>query len=123
MNRNRAKHSTIHTLILQLATADLVATFFCTAAEAIWASTIQWYAGNAMCKMVKFLQVFGLYLSTYIIVIISIDRCCAILDPMSRNRAPRRVKIMIIIAWTVSAILSSPQVSVISLRIVLIKTI
>ncbi|XP_064620462.1 gonadotropin-releasing hormone receptor-like isoform X2 [Lineus longissimus] len=116
MNRNRAKHSTIHTLILQLATADLIVTFFCTACEAIWSSTIQWYAGNFMCKGVKFLQVFGLYLSTYIIVIISVDRCCAILDPMSRNRAPRRVKIMIIVAWTLSALLSSPQAIMFSLQ-------
>jgi len=56
------------------------------------------------------LQVFGLYLSTYIVVIISIDRCMAIMDPISKNRGPRRVKIMIAIAWILSAVFSVPQV-------------
>jgi len=55
-------------------------------------------------------QVFGLYLSTYIVVIISIDRCIAILDPISKNRGPHRVKIMIGIAWILSTVLSLPQV-------------
>ena len=55
---------------------------------------------------------FGLYLSTYIVVIISIDRCIAILDPISKNRGPHRVKIMIGIAWILSAVFGLPQVSV-----------
>jgi len=45
--------------------------------------TVQWYAGNFVCKLVKYLQLFGLYLSTYIVVVIAIDRCCAVLDPLS----------------------------------------
>ena len=111
MFRMRRRRSTINTLIMNLAVADLVVTFFCNVTDAVWASTVQWLAGNAMCKMVKFLQVFGLYLSTYIIVIISIDRCYAILDPMSRNSAPKRVRMLIILAWIFSALFSLPQVS------------
>lgn len=56
------------------------------------------------------LQVFGLYLSTYVIVIISIDRCLAIVDPISKNRAPRRVRLMLLLAWVFSAAFSIPQV-------------
>ena len=115
MYRMRRRKSTIHTLILQLAMADLIVTFFCIATDAIWTSTVQFYAGNVMCKITKFLQVFGLYLSTYILVIISVDRCYAILDPMSRTKAPRRVRYMIIVAWSISALFSLPQVSEIPL--------
>ena len=111
MFRMRRRRSTINTLIMNLAVADLVVTFFCNVTDAVWASTVQWLAGNAMCKLVKFVQVFGLYLSTYIIVIISIDRCYAILDPMSRNSAPKRVRTLIILAWIFSALFSLPQVS------------
>ena len=110
MYRMRRRRSTIITLILHLATADLIVTFFCNVTDAVWASTVQWYAGNAMCKFVKFAQVFGLTLSTYIIVIISIDRCLAILDPMSRNKAPQRVRTMIVLAWILSFVFSAPQV-------------
>ena len=96
---------------MNLAVADLFVTFFCNVTDAVWASTVQWLAGNVMCKLVKFLQVFGLYLSTYIIVIISIDRCYAILDPMSRNSAPKRVRVLTILTWIFSALFSLPQVS------------
>ena len=117
MYRMRRRRSTINTLILHLATADLIVTFFCNVTDAVWASTVQWYGGNAMCKVVKFLQVFGLYLSTYIIVIISVDRCYAILDPMSRNNAAKRVRILIVLAWFLSALFSLPQVSGVSLSL------
>uniref|UniRef100_X1YZA9 G-protein coupled receptors family 1 profile domain-containing protein n=1 Tax=Capitella teleta TaxID=283909 RepID=X1YZA9_CAPTE len=110
MYRMRRRKSTINLLLLHLAIADLLVTFFCIVSEAVWASTIQWFAGNFMCKLVKFLQVFGLYLSTYIIVIIALDRCLAILDPMSRNRAPRRVRTMITVAWIMAGFFSTPQV-------------
>ncbi|XP_064609272.1 gonadotropin-releasing hormone receptor-like [Liolophura sinensis] len=103
------RRSTINKLKLQLAAADLIVTFFCILVEAIWASTVQWKAGNAMCKIVKYMQIFGLYLSTYITVIISLDRCCAILDPMSRTKSPRRVRMMIIVSWVLSAFFSLPQ--------------
>ena len=110
MYKMRKRKSTINTLIMHLATADLIVTFCCNVTDAVWASTVQWYAGTAMCKIVKFLQVFGLYLSTYIIVIISLDRCLAILDPMSRNKAPQRVRVMVGVAWLASAVFSTPQV-------------
>ncbi|XP_074651685.1 gonadotropin-releasing hormone receptor-like [Tubulanus polymorphus] len=116
MTRHRQRSSTMNTLILQLAIADLIVTLFCIATEAVWQATIQWFAGNVMCKLIKFLEVFGLYLSTYILVIISLDRCCAILDPMSRNRAPRRIRIMIIIAWVLSVLFSSPQMVIFSVH-------
>jgi gonadotropin-releasing hormone receptor len=111
MYRMRRRKSTINTLIVNLATADLFVTFFCIATEAIWASTVQWLAGNAMCKIVRFLQVFGMYLSTNITVVISLDRCCVILDPMSRNNAPQRIRHMVTVSWILSAFFSIPQVS------------
>ncbi|XP_059147000.1 gonadotropin-releasing hormone receptor-like, partial [Physella acuta] len=58
--------------------------------------------------------VFALYLSTYITVAISLDRCVAILDPMRRNGAAQRVRIMILFAWILSALFSIPQLIVFS---------
>lgn len=111
MYRVRKRRSTINTLIVNLAVADLIVTFFCMAAEAIWALTVQWVAGVAMCKMLRFIQGTGLLVSTYITVVISLDRCCVIIDPISRNKAPQRVRIMIIMSWFLSALFSIPQVS------------
>ncbi|KAJ8304942.1 hypothetical protein KUTeg_018525, partial [Tegillarca granosa] len=109
MYRMRRRKSTINTLIVNLAIADLFVSVFCMAGEAIWNSTVQWLAGDAICKIFKFMQGFGPLLSTFITVVISVDRCCVILDPMSRNKAPQRVRIMIIISWFLGALFSVPQ--------------
>ncbi|KAL3867444.1 hypothetical protein ACJMK2_044646 [Sinanodonta woodiana] len=110
MYRMRRRKSTINTLIVNLATADLIVSFFCTGTEVVWNATVQWYAGEVMCKSVKFLQAFGLNLSTCITIVISLDRCFVIIDPMSRNKAPQRVKIMIAVSWAWCLIFSIPQV-------------
>lgn len=112
MHRMRRRKSTINTLILHLATADLIVTFSCNVTDVVWAATVQWYGGAVLCKIVKAVQVFGLYLSTYVTVIIALDRCFAILDPMSRNNAPQRVRMMILAAYVASALLSAPQVNI-----------
>ena len=111
MYKMRKRKSTINTLIINLATADLLVTFFCMGAEAVWSATVQWYAGEFMCRFIKFAQVFANNLSTYVTVVISLDRCCVILYPMSRNKAPKRVRNMIMCSWCLSAFFSVPQVS------------
>ncbi|XP_013406331.1 gonadotropin-releasing hormone receptor isoform X2 [Lingula anatina] len=107
--RMRRRKSTINTLVFLLASADLMVSFFVMVTEMTWTITVQWLAGTFMCKLMKYLEVFGFYLSTYTVVIISLDRCCAILDPLRRNRAPDRVRAMIIVAWILSALFSIPQ--------------
>lgn len=77
--------SSIDVLIGNLATSDLIVTFFCNVTDVVWALTVQWFAGNFACKLVKYLQLFGLYLSTYMVVTIALDRCCAVLDPLSTS--------------------------------------
>ncbi|KAK3096878.1 hypothetical protein FSP39_004347 [Pinctada imbricata] len=86
------------------------------AAEAIWQTTVQWLAGNSVCKLVRFIQGFGFLLSTYVTVVISLDRCCVILDPMSRNKAPQRVRVMVAVSWFLSALFSIPQALVFSVQ-------
>ena len=58
----RRRRSTINLLITHLATADLIVTFFCNVTDAVWTSTVQWYAGNAVCKILKYLQVMFSFL-------------------------------------------------------------
>ncbi|XP_055898530.1 gonadotropin-releasing hormone receptor-like isoform X3 [Biomphalaria glabrata] len=114
MRRLRRRKSTINTLIVNLALADLLVSFFCIAGDSVWAATVQWLAGNIVCKLFKYMQVFALYLSTYITVAISLDRCVAVLDPMRRNEAAHRVRLMISFAWIFSALFSIPQIVVFS---------
>lgn len=102
--------SNINLLIFHLAVSDLVVAFFCNVTDAVWSSTVQWYAGNWGCKILKYVQLFGLYQSTYITVVIGLDRAMAVLFPLGHN-SKARVRTMIATSYVLSAVLSLPQVS------------
>lgn len=117
------RRSTIHQLIVHLSIADLIVTFFCNVTDAVWASTVQWYGGTWTCKLIKYVQLFGLYLSTYIVVVIGLDRCFAILDPLGRNHSRVRVRVMTITAYSLSALFSLPQVYIFTVILGLVTAI
>jgi hypothetical protein len=83
-SRRALRHScsAIYALILHLSVADILVTFFCIIGEALWSYTVQWLAGDAACKLVKIFQMFALYLSTNVLVLIGIDRWVAVKYPM-----------------------------------------
>lgn len=83
-SRRALRHScsAIYTLILHLSVADILVTFFCIIGEALWSYTVEWLAGEAGCKLVKIFQMFALYLSTNVLVLIGIDRWVAVKFPM-----------------------------------------
>ncbi|KAH7959314.1 hypothetical protein HPB49_010239 [Dermacentor silvarum] len=107
---HRRRRSSLYMLLAHLSVADLLVTFFCVLAEAAWTWTVQWVAGDALCKLVKFLQMFALYLSTFILVVIAFDRFAAMRFPMRRASARRTAARMVAAAWTTAALLSLPQV-------------
>ncbi|XP_055342265.1 gonadotropin-releasing hormone receptor-like [Paramacrobiotus metropolitanus] len=115
--RLRERHfSNINFLILQLAFSDLLVVAFCLFADAIWKATYTWLAGDLMCKFVKYMQMFSLYASTFIIVTISLDRCIAVLFPISRFDQHRLVKVFVSIAWGFAGICSVPQIIIFSVQ-------
>ncbi|CAH2087384.1 unnamed protein product [Euphydryas editha] len=107
--RARPSWTAIYSLIYQLSIADLLVTIFCLAGEAAWSFTVQWYAGNVACKLFKFMQVFALYLSTFILVLIGVDRWLAVKYPMKSMATSSRSARLVIIVWVLSFILSIPQ--------------
>ncbi|XP_017786854.1 PREDICTED: gonadotropin-releasing hormone II receptor-like, partial [Nicrophorus vespilloides] len=74
-----------------------------------WRITVQWLAGNFACKAFLFLRAFGLYLSSNVLICVSLDRYFAVLHPLKVNDARRRGKIMLAFAWSMSLIYSIPQ--------------
>ncbi|MBN3275848.1 GNRR2 protein, partial [Polyodon spathula] len=96
-------------LILSLALADLMMTFVVMPLDAVWNVTVQWYAGDALCKLLCFLKLFAMHSSAFILVVISLDRHAAILHPLSSLDSERRNKRMLLVAWSASLLLASPQ--------------
>lgn len=110
--RRASRHtwSAIHFLILHLSIADLLVTIFCIFGEAAWNYTVEWVAGELACKLVKFFQMFSLYLSTYVLVLIGIDRWIAVKYPMKSLNMAKRCHRLLVSAYCISLILSWPQV-------------
>ena len=42
--------------------------------EIIWAATVSWWAGDFLCRVCSFFRIFGLFLSSNVVMCISIDR-------------------------------------------------
>lgn len=66
--------SRIDAMLMHLALADLLVTFLMMPLEIGWAYTVSWMAGDVMCRLMAFFRTFGLYLSSFILICISVDR-------------------------------------------------
>ena len=108
--RNRGLKSRVNMFIMHLAIADLLVTFMMLPLEIAWHATVAWLAGDAACRIMMFFRAFGFYLSSCILVAISLDRYFAIMHPLSISDARRRGKIMLMFSWAFSVVSSIPQV-------------
>ena len=81
--------SRVNSFILNLTVADLSVMFFAVLPQLVWEyqSDREWYAGDVMCKTVKFMQSFTLMASTNMLVAIAIDRHIAIRSPLKSTHA------------------------------------
>ncbi|XP_062393641.1 gonadotropin-releasing hormone II receptor-like [Sardina pilchardus] len=107
--RGRRLASHLRPLIMSLAAADLMMTFVVMPLDMAWNVTVQWHAGDAMCKLLCFLKLFAMQASAFILVVISLDRHHAILHPLDSLNAHRRNRRMLGLAWGLSLLLASPQ--------------
>ncbi|XP_055880540.1 adipokinetic hormone/corazonin-related peptide receptor variant I-like isoform X2 [Biomphalaria glabrata] len=107
--RNRSSKSRINLFIMHLAIADLIVTFIMLPLEIAWHSTVAWMAGDAACRFFMFFRAMGFYLSSCILVSISLDRYFAIMRPLSITDAGTRAKVMLIVSWCLAIVASIPQ--------------
>ncbi|XP_037873389.1 adipokinetic hormone receptor isoform X1 [Bombyx mori] len=109
VRRRRAKRaSRLDILLMHLAVADLMVTFLMMPLEIAWAGTVQWFAGDLMCRVMMFTRTFGLYLSSFVLICIAVDRYYAILKPLNVTWEAK-VRRAIIVAWVCAGLASLPQ--------------
>ncbi|XP_041463824.1 gonadotropin-releasing hormone II receptor-like [Lytechinus variegatus] len=107
--RRRRHKSRVNILVMHLTLADLFVALINIPTDVVWFWTVRWLAGNAMCKIIMFIESFNMYGSSFILIVISLDRYAAIVHPLSIHQADRRCKIMVRAAWACSALCSVPQ--------------
>ena len=68
------KKSNLNSYMMHLNIANLIITFITIPIEIGWKSTVYWRAGLWGCKLFQFLRPIGIYLASFIIVSLCIDR-------------------------------------------------
>ncbi|KAH0616640.1 hypothetical protein JD844_027911 [Phrynosoma platyrhinos] len=112
----RRKASRMHRFIRHLSLADLAVAFFQVLPQLCWEVTHRFHGPDGLCRVVKHLQVFGMFASAYLLVVMTADRYIAVCHPLQTLRQPRRRSgYMIAAAWALSFLLSTPQYFIFSL--------
>lgn len=99
-------------MVVHLTIADLIVSFVVMPLEIGWRISVQWFAGNAACKILMFARAFAFYLSSMTLVCLSLDRYLAIAQPLASlkmNRTRRRGRVMILLAWIAATLFALPQ--------------
>uniref|UniRef100_A0A8C2ZNV8 Vasopressin V2 receptor n=1 Tax=Cyclopterus lumpus TaxID=8103 RepID=A0A8C2ZNV8_CYCLU len=114
--RRRRHHNPLHQFMLNLCLADLVVALFQVLPQLVWDATGRFPGPDFLCRLVKYLQVFGMFGSSYMIVAMTVDRHYAICCPLLAHRsgATQRWNSAILLAWGLSLLFSLPQVFIFS---------
>ncbi|KAL7833035.1 hypothetical protein SRHO_G00300530 [Serrasalmus rhombeus] len=108
--------SRMHFFMKHLSIADLVVAVFQVLPQLIWDITFRFYGPDALCRLVKYLQVVGMFASTYVLVLMSVDRCLAVWRPLRALRHHRAERTYVLASWALSLVLSAPQACIFSLK-------
>ncbi|XP_067855249.1 vasopressin V2 receptor-like [Heptranchias perlo] len=115
--QKRKRNSRTRLYLCHLCTADLVVTFFQVLPQLLWEVTDTFMAPNAVCKTVKYLQIVGMFASTYLLVVMTLDRYQAICKPMtSITKSSLQRHLAVGLAWALSLIFSVPQIFIFSMQ-------
>ncbi|XP_012878631.1 PREDICTED: vasopressin V1a receptor [Dipodomys ordii] len=116
LHRTQRKTSRMHLFIRHLSLADLAVAFFQVLPQLCWDITYRFRGPDWLCRVVKHLQVFAMFASAYMLVVMTADRYIAVCHPLKTLQQPaRRSRLMIAASWVLSFVLSTPQYFIFSM--------
>ncbi|XP_077001972.1 vasopressin V2 receptor [Tamandua tetradactyla] len=117
--RGRRGHwAPMHVFIGHLCLADLAVALFQVLPQLAWDATDRFQGPDALCRVVKYLQMVGMYASSYMILAMTLDRHRAICRPMLvyRHGGGAHWNRPVLLAWAFSLLFSLPQLFVFAQR-------
>ena len=94
--------------IMNLAVGDLLMTVLCVPFTSVSYLKQYWPFGVTLCPVVNYSQAFAVFVSSYTLVAISVDRYVAIMWPLKPRMSKRIAALVIFTVWLVSAITVLP---------------
>ncbi|XP_049728106.1 vasopressin V2 receptor isoform X1 [Elephas maximus indicus] len=119
VRRGRRGHwAPMHIFIGHLCLADLAVALFQVLPQLAWDATDRFWGPDVLCRAVKYLQMVGMYASSYMILAMTLDRHRAICRPMLayRHGGGARWNRPVLVAWACSLLLSLPQLFIFAQR-------
>ncbi|XP_010609483.1 gonadotropin-releasing hormone receptor isoform X2 [Fukomys damarensis] len=105
------KFSRMKVLLKHLTLANLFETLIVMPLDGMWNITVQWYAGELLCKVFSYLKLFSMYAPAFMMVVISLDRTLAITRPLPVQTSRKIEQYMTGLAWVLSSVFAGPQLS------------
>ncbi|XP_033485985.1 vasopressin V2 receptor isoform X2 [Epinephelus lanceolatus] len=114
--RRRKHNAPMHVFMVNLCVADLAVALFQVLPQLIWDITEKFQGPDFLCRSIKYLQIVGMFASSYMIVAMTVDRHQAICCPLQayRGGAMSRWNTPVMVAWGLALVLSIPQVFIFS---------
>ncbi|KAG7318556.1 hypothetical protein KOW79_018311 [Hemibagrus wyckioides] len=99
------------TWYLSLAISDFI---FCATLpfNTFYIVTSDWTFGLFMCRFTSFVMFLNMFSSIFLLVIISVDRCMAVMFPVwaQNQRTIRKASLIVLVAWILAVSLSIPSI-------------
>ncbi|XP_064646067.1 cephalotocin receptor 2-like [Lineus longissimus] len=107
------KLARVHHFMLNLSIADMLVAFWTILEQLMEDLAYNGFltvGGDPLCKFLRFMQLFPVYGSSYILVMCAIDRFIAICYPLKNySWTNKRTYMLVTLAWGISFLLASPQ--------------
>lgn len=107
--RARRMRTVMNFFIVSLALSDILMAIFCIPFTFLANLVFNyWPFGEVLCPIVTYLQVVTVFLSSFTLVAISLDRYIAIIYPLRRKMTKKQAFIVIASIWVVSFLIPVP---------------
>ncbi|XP_078077473.1 vasopressin V2 receptor-like [Mustelus asterias] len=113
--RRRRRSSRMYIFLMHLSIADLVVAVFQVLPQLIWDITEIFLGPDVLCRTVAYLQLVGMFASTYTMVVMTVDRFQAVCYPMvTFQKSKAYWNTATCTSWILSLVLSLPQLFIFS---------
>ncbi|XP_078093247.1 orexin/Hypocretin receptor type 1-like [Mustelus asterias] len=107
--RNHHMHTVTNYFILNLSVADVLVTAICLPVSLVVDITETWFFGQALCKVIPYLQTVSVSVSVLTLSSIALERWYAICHPLMFKSTTKRARNSVIAIWITSLLIMIPQ--------------
>lgn len=108
IRRYRRLHTVTNVFIANLAVSDIFVTVLNVPFHVMRHLSDDWPLGQFMCRLVSFAMTVFVYVSTFTMTVIAVDRYVVIVHPFRPRMSVKVGAVVVVVIWTLAGVMSSP---------------